>query len=240
MKLHRLLIMVSIPVLCAFGDGSTGGFEGKEQTVDFYSTAGDTKESFKTIWYCSGIAVYRTQEVENFNSHKIVFNSQPFTDVCTAETEQMLAMLGVQTGLYHGQYYPIRSKKLPENIQNTYMAFIGIPLTVFDVKVDFMGTARKYKFSYPLKPDKADRSKVAFFRIPSGNYNYEEDYRISADVTQERVSIRAIYNKQVLVLTLTPHQSQILAQMSKWGLAKKPLINIQDSTAKLIEEPVNP
>lgn len=240
MRPAHIFILFTIPILCAFGDVSTGGSDGILSAVDFYSTAGDTKESFKTIWYCTGIAAYRTQEVENFNSHKIVFNSQPFTDVCTSETEQMLAMLGIQTGLYHGQYYPIRSKKLPENIQNTYMAFIGIPLAVFDVKVDFMGTARKYKFSYPLKPDKADRSKVAFFRIPSGNYNYEEDYRISADVTQERVSIRAVYNKQVLVLTLTPRQNMFYAQLSKWGMAEKPLINIEDSTAKLIEEPVNP
>lgn len=240
MKFHHLFLIILIPLLSAFGNGNPGGIEGNEQAIDYYSTAGDTKESFKTIWYCTGIAAYRTQEVENFNSHKIVFSPKPFTDICTSETEQMLAMLGIQTGLYHGQYYPMRSKKLPENIQNTYMAFIGIPLTVFDVRVDFLGTARKYKFSYPLKPDNADRSKIAFFRIPSGNYSYEDDYRISADVTPERVSIRAIYNKQVLVLTLTPRQNMVSAQMTKWGLAKKPLINIQDSTAKLIEEPAQP
>lgn len=240
MQLSRIFIMIFITVFCAFNDGVSGGFEGKEQNVDYYSTSGDTKESFKTIWFCSGIAAYRTQEVENFNNHKIVFNTKPFTEISTSETEQMLAMLGIQTGLYHGQYYPIRSKKLPENIQNTYMAYVGIPLTVFDVKVDFLGMARKYKFSYMLKPDKADRSKVAFFRIPSGNYSYEDDYRISADVTAERVNIRAVYNKQVLVLTLTPRQNKLNAQLTKWGLAEKPLINIQDSTAKLIEEPKTP
>ncbi len=236
MRIPHVLLMSILPLFLFSQNDSNGGYDGEVQTIEQYSTVGDTKESFKTIWYCTGIAVYQSLEIANFDSHKIAFNSTPFADISFTGTENMLASLGIQTGMYHGKYYPIKAKKIPDNIQNTYIAYIGIPLEVFDVKVDFLGAGRQYKFSYPLKPAREERSKYAYFRIPSGNYKDEEDFRITADVSPQRVNIRAVYNKQVLVLTLTPHQSMLLGQLTKLGLAEKPIITIKDSTAKLVDE----
>lgn len=214
-------------------------YEGEVQETKNYNPSGDSKDSFKTIWYCSSLNDYREKETENYNNHNVGFYTGAFTEVCSKNEEQMLNSLQIETGFYTGEYYPSNADSLAPILHKNYLAYFSVPLDIYSVYISFMGVNRKYNFNYTLEPERKNKNKLAFFRIPSGKYNDPEDYRISVAVTENNITIKSVYNHQKLTVKLTPIENLYKTYARKWGFYDEPRISLIDSTMSISDKMEN-
>ncbi|MBK8808111.1 MAG: hypothetical protein IPO21_16340 [Bacteroidales bacterium] len=198
---------------------SAQGFDGAENTITYYDISGDTKECYQNIWYKNTEAEYYGDEKEAYNKRKIAFRNEKFQMIADDNTIEVLKSLGIFTGLMRGYYYPQGASIEEINLKQAFIAYLGIDVKKYDIRVKFVGEHLQYMLNYKLKPQK--KFKYAVFRIPSNAYTEDHEYVISATSTQYLLTIKATYNNQELTLTVSRRVSKLTAWFKKIGLNKK-------------------
>jgi|GEM_PF-6608974 len=235
MHIPKKVGAVALTFILVLQSAVSQNYEGQTKTIEYYNASADTKESFKTIWFCSSMQDYSDKEINNFNTHHTAFHTDDLSKIADGQELKMLDMLHIKSGMYHGYYYPLKARRVKDNVEHTYMSYIAIPLKTYNIHINFVGVQRQYILNYDLEIARENKEKLAVFRIPSGQTRYEEDYKITAQVTPEDITIKAVYNHQTLTLTMTPKENLFLTYMRKWGFNDRILINIADSTTTLTD-----
>jgi hypothetical protein len=228
MQLRNIALLYCTAIYCI---SQAQGYEGKIQEIRRYDTSGDTKESFRTIWYCSADTEYQLKETERLDAQGIAYRAEDPAHIFDADMRNSLLMLGISSGMYKGYYLPLRSHDSEPKPIEAYLLYISVPLATYNLHLNFAGINRQYMFNYNLKPSKENKKKNAVLRIPSGNYRHPGDYLVTAEIDSMKIVLRARYNGNTLVATLRPKENLYKRMTRKWGYNTQPLINIHKQAA---------
>lgn len=216
-------------------------FEGKLKEIKPYNLDGDTKHSFKSVWYTASTDEYITEQTKQLDTNNIAYYTESNDMIAGKYDQYLLNKLGITFGFYHGVYYAAntdvkKKRKTAIPTIDYFLAYLGIDLNKCNVHVNFVGINRQYVMKYDLNPKERT---LAFFRMSSNIIDDNREFKITVVATRDKATIKILYNLQELTLTLTPYERKRDALLRKIGLNKKELVLLQDAPAKSLEELMN-
>lgn len=209
-------------LLCLFELSLAGqGFDGEVGQISYYDYSGDRKENFNSIWYYPSENTYLIEEQKAFDDRKIAYRIEEFQMIADDMTIEVLEEIGIFRGLMRGYFYAPGTAMEEEQVQETFIAYLGVDVEMYNVRVQFEGVFRRYMLNYTLEPPK--HKGYAIFRIPSEAYEEDEHYMIEAKKDRTRLTVTAYYNHQKLTLIITRREAFIPSLLRKAGLNRKSL-----------------
>lgn len=220
MKFSSYIILLSILLSSHFINAQN--FEGRTRVKSTRNSVDFSKDDKKDIWYVLSKDEYRKREGHLFDTTSIAYYQDTITEVMGEDDEALLKKTGVDYGFYHGIYYVIRKERTKEyhDDKDYYVAFLGLDLNRFNVRVSYRGFNNQYVLDYNIKRQK---NKHVYFRLITESWFDINAIKMRAEMQRNTLVLTNFYNKQSLTLYITPFENKFNQIMRKWGLNKKPL-----------------
>lgn len=197
-------------------------FDGEVKKISHYDPSGETIEYFRNIWYFNSKEEYLSAETKMFDNLNVALRTEKFEMIADDASIAVLNEIGAFTGLMRGYFYPKGSSIDDSQIKKTFMAYIAIDLSKYDIRVQFKGAYNQYMLNYQLEAPV--KTGYAIFRIPSAEYRKDIEYLINAEKTKTKLTITAEYNRQQLKLIITRKEAAIASLLRKAGLNKRQIL----------------
>ena len=197
-------------------------FEGRVKERSLFNKDGVMPNYVKDFWYVDSVQEYFMNEQAQFDSCNIAYFLDSLSLIINLESRSLLEKAGIPVGLYHGVYFT-KHKEGRKEVQvdkDMYIAFLGLDMERFRIKINFISFNRQYVMNYDLDYQKR---KISFLRMFTYKFNDQEYISISCQMQDDKLVISTHYNKQDLVLTITPRESKWNSTKRKVGLNKKSL-----------------
>ena len=197
-------------------------FEGRSRVTTTFNNVERTKDEKKDIWYVSSKEEYYAHEEHLFDTCNIAYFHDSLSRITEEQDIAILNQTGIDYGFYHGIYYTIkkeRTKEIHED-KDYYIAYIGIDLNRFNIRVGYRGYNNQYVMDYNIEHR---NNKIIYFRLFTDSWFDINAINIRAEIQKSNLIITNYYNKQKLTLTLSPYESGMARKMRSLGLNKKPL-----------------
>jgi hypothetical protein len=218
----QLYLTLIISVLFISNIFAQRNFEGRSRVTTTMTNIDRTKDEKKDIWYVSSKDEYTKHEEHLFDTSNIAYFHDSLSLVMEESDEALLKRTGVDYGFYHGMYYVVRKERTKEfhDDKDNYIAYIGLDLNRFNVRVSYRGFNNQYVMDYNIVHQK---NKIVYFRLTTESWFDIYAINIRAEMQKNNLVIINHYNRQTLTLTVSPYESGMSKTMRSVGLNKKPL-----------------
>ena len=197
-------------------------FEGRTRVKSTRNAVDFSKDDKKDIWYVLSKDEYRKREEHLFDTTNMAFYQDTITEVMGEDDEALLKKTGVDYGFFHGVYYVVRKERTKEyhDDKDYYIAFLGLDLNHFNVRVSYRGFNNQYVLDYNIKRQK---NKQVYFRLITESWFDINAIKMRAEMQRNTLVLTNFYNKQSLTLYITPFENKFNQLLRNWGINKKPL-----------------
>ena len=222
MSMKKALLLILPLGVLFLQNGFAQNFEGRSRVTTTFNNIERTKEEKKDIWYVKTKDEYYKHEEHLFDTCNIAYFHDSLSKVMDEQDQAIFKQTGVDYGFYHGMFYVVRKERTKEyhDDKNYYIAYVGLDLNRFNVRVSYRGFNNQYVMDYNIEHK---NNNIVYFRFYTDLWFDINAINIRAEIQKNNLVITNHYNKQTLTLTVTPYENGTSSFLRSLGLNKKPL-----------------